>query len=256
MVRDALLRRAPHHEAEQGVGMNPHGFFRFLPLLILLLCLAALLLWGGWDLDFARFAALHSELRALIEAHPVWAALAYVAAYAGIIAVSLPIGSYMTVLGGLTFGPVTGTLLAATGATAGAGLLALALKTALGDALRKRAGPRFGRFEAGFRDHAFSYLLALRLIPVFPFWFVNLLPGFVEIKLPVYLTGTFLGILPATFLYAGLGHGLGTVLAEGRAPDLSILARPELLLPLFGLAFLALLPVLWKKRGRFLRRSS
>jgi uncharacterized membrane protein YdjX (TVP38/TMEM64 family) len=103
------------------------------------------------------------------------------------------------------------------------------------------------RLEAGFREDALSYLLVLRLIPIFPFWLVNLAAGAVGLRLPVYVFATLVGMIPTSFVYASLGNGLGDVLAQGEHPDLAILYRPSVLLPIVGLAVLALLPVFYKR---------
>jgi uncharacterized membrane protein YdjX (TVP38/TMEM64 family) len=88
----------------------------------------------------------------------------------------------------------------------------------------------------------------LRLVPIFPFWLVNLAAGAVGLRLWVYVLATFFGMAPTSFIYASLGNGLGEVLAQGRDPDLGVLFRPSVLLPILGLAALALLPVLYKRR--------
>ena len=94
----------------------------------------------------------------------------------------------------------------------------------------------------------FSYLLALRLLPLFPFWVVNLAAAVAGIHLRVFIPATFLGIAPASFVMSSIGAGVGTILAEGRTPDLSILFSPRILLPLLGLAVLSLLPAVLRRR--------
>jgi uncharacterized membrane protein YdjX (TVP38/TMEM64 family) len=105
-------------------------------------------------------------------------------------------------------------------------------------------GPRAERIAAGFRADAFNYLLVLRLVPLFPFWLVNLAAGLAGMRLFPYVAATFLGIMPGAFVYAGLGNGLGHLVA---APDLAVLFRPSVLLPLFGLSLLALIPVFYRR---------
>ena len=97
----------------------------------------------------------------------------------------------------------------------------LIARTALGDSLRNRAGPALQRMEAGFKENAFSYLLVLRLVPLFPFWLVNLVPAFLGVRLRTYLLGTFIGIIPGTFVFATVGAGLESVLSQGGALSLS-----------------------------------
>jgi uncharacterized membrane protein YdjX (TVP38/TMEM64 family) len=142
---------------------------------------------------------------------------------------------------------VLGAIVAVIGATAGATVVFLIAKTALGDTLRAKAGPRIRRMEEGFREDALNYLLFLRLIPLFPFWLVNIVPAFLGVRLGVYLVGTFLGIIPGGIVYASVGNGLGAVFDAGGTPDLGIIFRPEILLPIMGLALLALLPVGYRK---------
>ena len=105
------------------------------------------------------------------------------------------------------------------------------------------SGPLVGRLEAGFRADAFNYLLVLRLVPIFPFWLVNLVPALVGVRLTTFALATFLGIIPGSFVYASIGNGLGSFVEE---PDAGILFGPSILLPVVGLAALALVPVVYK----------
>jgi uncharacterized membrane protein YdjX (TVP38/TMEM64 family) len=146
---------------------------------------------------------------------------------------------------------VAGTAYTVVGATAGATLLFLAARTALGGTLRARAGPALKRMEAGFKKNALSYLLVLRLVPIFPFWLVNLVPAFLNVPLRVYVIGTFIGIIPGTAVFASIGNGLGALLADCRKPDFGVVFQPTILLPLLALAALALVPVLFRRwQGR------
>ena len=152
---------------------------------------------------------------------------------------------------GFRFGAVSGTIYGIGGATVGATGLFLAARTALGEPLRARAGPSLHRLEQGFRKNALSYLLFLRLIPLFPFWLVNLVPAFLGVPLRTYVIGTAIGIIPGCFVYASVGNGLGAVFDAGETPDLGIIFKPDILIPIVGLAILALLPIAYKrfKRG-------
>ena len=88
----------------------------------------------------------------------------------------------------------------------------------------------------------------LPLVPIFPFWLVNLVPALVGVRLQTYILATFLGIIPGTFVYASLGNGLGSLVEE---PDLAIILKPSVLFPIIGLALLALFPVGYKRwRGK------
>jgi uncharacterized membrane protein YdjX (TVP38/TMEM64 family) len=101
--------------------------------------------------------------------------------------------------------------------------------------------------EEGFRQDALSYLLVLRLIPIFPFWLVNIVPAFLGVPLGTYVLGTFVGIIPGSFVYASVGNGLGAVFDAGGTPDLGIIFEPAILLPIVGLAVLALLPIAYRR---------
>lgn len=227
----------------------PRSLARFLPLFVIAGAIAAAFALG---LDrYLRFEALaenRARLAAFVEANFLLAALAYVGAYALVVALSLPGGAVMTLGGGFLFGALVGGALAVLGATLGATALFLAARTAVGDALRAKAGARIAAFADGFARNAFSYLLFLRLVPVFPFWLVNLVPAFFGVKLSTYVAATLLGILPGTFVFASVGNGLGAVIDAGRTPDLGVIFQPAVLLPLLGLAVLSLVPVILKRR--------
>lgn len=153
----------------------------------------------------------------------------------------------LTVLAGYLFGTLIASIWVILGATVGSLIVFLVARYALYETFKERAGPWLGRMEKGFQEDALSYILVLRLLPIFPFWLVNLAPALLGVKLWVYTLGTALGIVPGVLVYASLGTGLGKVIARGEEPDLSIVLDPVILLPLMGLAVLAILPVAWKR---------
>ncbi len=220
---------------------------RFLPLGALVLAGVLFFAFGGHR--YVSVDALADNRQWLVglvaRAGPV-APLAFILAYAGLIAVSVPAGALMTLTGGFLFGPWFGTLYCITGATLGAVIAFLAARAGLAG-LAARAGVWARRIETGFRDNGLLYLLVLRLIPLFPFWLVNLAAGAAGLRLPIFVLGTFFGIIPVTLILASLGNGLGMLVEEGRSPDLAILFQPSVLLPLIGLAVLALLPIVYKR---------
>ena len=191
------------------------------------------------------------QLIGFVAGNAVPAGLLFVAVYAAATALSLPGGIVLTLAGGFLFGTWLGGCLAVLGAMIGAPTIFLVAKTSLGDAMRARAGPTMTKMEAGFRRNAVSYMLILRLVPLFPFWLVNIAPAFLGVPLRTYLVTTALGILPATFIYASVGNGLGRLFEIGGDPDLRVIFEPQLLFPLLGLALLALIPVghrHWRRR--------
>jgi len=101
--------------------------------------------------------------------------------------------------------------------------------------------------EAGCQENAFSYLLVLRLVPLFPFFVVNLVPAFLGVSLVTYVLGTFFGIIPGVVVFASVGAGLGSIFDAGEAFSASDILTPQILMALIGLAVLALIPVVYKK---------
>ena len=219
---------------------------RLAPLACLLGGGIALFAIGGHRyLNFAALAANHDWACTLVDHAPVLAALAFVAAYSGLVALSVPGAALLTMASGFLFGTCLGTTYAVLSATIGATIVFAAARTGLAG-LAAKVGPQMRRIEAGFRQNALNYLLVLRLVPVFPFWLVNLVAGASGMRLSSYVVATFFGMIPAAFVYASLGNGLGALVSEGRPPDIHILFRPGILLPILGLAALALVPVVYR----------
>jgi uncharacterized membrane protein YdjX (TVP38/TMEM64 family) len=224
---------------------------RLVPLGLLVLAGIIFVTLGGHHyISFAALAENREWLcRAVARGGPAAAAL-FVLAYAGIVALSIPGGFLLTMTSGFLFGPLFGTAYALVGATLGASIVFLAARAGFAG-LTARAGPWARRFEAGFRNHALNYLLVLRLIPLIPFWLVNLLAAAVGLRLSVYVTGTLIGMIPVTFVLASLGSELGSVIAAGHAPGAETLLDPGIILPLLSLAALAMAPVayrVWRAR--------
>jgi uncharacterized membrane protein YdjX (TVP38/TMEM64 family) len=244
MDRDSIVRPS----ADRAAPSRASAIRRLIPLAVLLAAIGAFFALGLHH--YLSFEMLHQhreQLLALVEQHPLLAPLAFMAMYAAVIALSVPGGAILTIAGGFLFGILAGTLFVVVAATLGATIVFLIAKTALGDALRAKAGPRIRRMEEGFREDALSYLLVLRLIPIFPFWLVNIVPAFLGVPVRTYMLGTFIGIIPGSFVYASVGNGLGAVFDAGGTPDLGIIFEPTILLPIVGLAVLALLPVAYRK---------
>jgi len=101
--------------------------------------------------------------------------------------------------------------------------------------------------ERGFQENALSYLLVLRLVPIFPFWVVNLVPALLGVPARTFVIGTFFGIIPGTAVYSSVGNGLGAVFDSGGRPDLGIIFEPQVFAPLVALAALSLVPVIYKR---------
>lgn len=195
----------------------------------------------GPYLSLDALKANRDTLLAFTEAHYGRAVGLYILVYIAQTAFSLPGGALMTLAGGFLFGPVWATVYVNIGATIGATLAFLAARYLLGDWVERKFGDRLASVQEGFKRNAFSYLLTLRLIPLFPFFLVNLVSGLTRVSLGTYIIATSIGILPGSFVYAFAGRQLGSINA------LREIASPNVLLAFTLLGVLALVPAIYKK---------
>jgi uncharacterized membrane protein YdjX (TVP38/TMEM64 family) len=189
-------------------------------------------------------------LRAFIAAHRIVALLAFVVLYMVATATSLPGATILTLAGGYLFGTWLGGGATVIGATLGAVIVFFAVQTSLGAVLRDKAERSGGKLKAvidGVEAGAFGYILTLRLIPLAPFWLVNVAAALAGAPLRAYAGATFVGIMPATFIYSGIGAGIGEVVARGQAPDLRVIFEPHILAPLVALGLLSLAITLYQR---------
>lgn len=221
---------------------------RLMPLLILVIALLVFFATGLHRyFSFSTLKMQREQLLAWTNKNHGIAAISYIAIYIIAAAISIPGATILTLIGGFLFGLWLGTLYVVISATIGACLIFLAAKTALSDLLKRKAGKFINKLEKEFKANSMNYLLFMRLIPIFPFWLINILAGLFGVTLTTFFITTFLGIIPGSFIYVSVGNGLGAILAEGKTPDLSIIFKPAVLLPLLGLAILSLAPIIYKK---------
>jgi len=247
---------------------RPRGFFRqLLPLVVVVVvAIAAYVILGRGVISLDELVRHRAEIAGFVGAHRALAVIAYVALYIVTVALSLPGAAFLTVAGGFLFGLALGAAAAVVGATAGATVIFLVARSALGEPLLKRAGPRAVKLAEGFREDALGYLVFLRLVPAFPFFLVNLVPAFAGVRLGTFVLATALGVIPGAVAYAFAGTGLDSVIAAqknaydaciaaGRAGchlafDAKDILTPELIGALIALGLLALLPVVVKRLRR------
>ncbi len=225
------------------------GWRQRLPLIVI----AVVAVIGAVTLrDFFTFEALRDNRAALVafrDAHYLLTASAFVLAYIAIVAFSLPGATAATLTGGFLFGLFPGALFNLTAATIGAVLIFLAVRAGFGRALAARIDASEGRVRqitAAIRANEVPVLLSLRLMPVLPFFVMNVIPALIGVRVSVFTATTFFGILPGGFIYTWVGVGLGEVFARDETPDLGIIFEWHILGPLLGLAALSLFPVLVK----------
>ncbi|RVU20315.1 TVP38/TMEM64 family protein [Methylobacterium oryzihabitans] len=253
---------------EEAVARAPwRRWLRVLPLVALVALSLGLLIGGAprWFTLDHLLASRDLAQAVVTENRPRAVLMAYLF-YVGTVVVSVPVSVVMTTLCGFLFGTVTGALVAIASATTGAVIVFGIGRTAAGELLLKHAGPRLRRFADGFREDAFSYVLFLRLLPIFPFWMTNLGPAVFGVRLRTFALATVLGISPGAFIYAATGARIEAVAAAhkeardaclaagGTACDdaisLSQVVTPGMIATLIGLGALALLPVVVRRLRR------
>ncbi len=244
---------------------TPLRLRRFLPFAAILIAMIVILATGlHRELSLETLVRHRAMIDGFVAEHGPAAVAAFTGIYVVAVALSVPGAIFLTICGGILFGWPIGSLAAIVGATTGATLIFLIARTACGESLVRRAGPRAEKIAQGFRADAFSYLLFLRLVPIFPFWLVNLAPALVGVRLRTFVAATAIGIVPGTFAYALVGAGLDSVIrAEGAAFraclaaggsdcrldfDMYTALTPQLLVALAALGIIALIPILVRRR--------
>jgi uncharacterized membrane protein YdjX (TVP38/TMEM64 family) len=192
-------------------------------------------------LSLDALKANRDALLEFVESHYGTAVALYIGIYILQSALSLPGSAILTLAGGFLFGAVPATIYVNIGATLGATCAFLAARYLLRDWVERKFGSKLAPIQQGFSKNAFSYLITLRLIPLFPFFLVNLVSGLTRVSLGTFMLATAIGIIPGTFVFAYAGRQLGTI------NSLKEIASPNVLLAFTLLGLLALLPIAYKK---------
>ena len=214
---------------------------------ILILVTFALAVVGFFYFDLKNYLSLDAlkanrdSLLAFTDSHYGAGMALFIVTYAVVTGASLPGAVILTLAGGFLFGSVLATIYVNIGATTGATLAFLAARYLLRDWVESRFGNRLGTIQEGFRTNAFNYLMTLRLIPLFPFFLVNLVSGLTRVSVSTYIGATALGIIPGSFVYAYAGRQLGTI------NSLSEIASPRVLVAFTLLGLLAMVPAVYRK---------
>lgn len=228
--------------------MQKISWRRLLPLLVLIVLLVLFFYFQlNRYLSFNSLQEHRTTLLAWTKTHYLLAVLTFMGIYIVAVAISVPGAVFLTLASGFLFGIVLGTIYVVISATIGATFVFFAVRSALNEWLSKKTAGWIVTMRQGFRKNAFSYLLILRFIPLFPFWVVNIVPGLLNVKAKTFILATFIGIIPGSLIYVLVGNGLGLVFDKGEKPNLSIIFSPEILLPLIGLALLSLLPIIYHR---------
>lgn len=219
---------------------------KFIPILVI--CTLSLIVFS---FDLHEFFTLeqfkHNKIiiDTFVETQIISAIIIYSTTYILGVALSLPIATFLTLLGGILFGQWIGTITVVLSATFGSTILFISAKMASKDILTKKIGGFAKKMQKGFKKNALSYLLTLRLIPLFPFVMVNLVAALLQIPLRTYILGTAIGIMPGSFIYVSIGVAISTLI-EQPGFELNVILEPKVLMALTGLGILSLLPMIYK----------
>ncbi len=214
---------------------------------IALLIIIALAIGIFYYLDLGRYLTLESlktnrdYLLNYYSNHMLIFIVSYIAIYTMQTAFSLPGAAILTLAGGAVFGALMGTIWVNIGATIGAVLAFLLARNLLRDWVVKKFGKQMEALDKGLSESGMSYLLFLRLVPLFPFFLVNLACGITGLQLRTYIIGTMVGILPGSFVYANAGASIASI------NTMRDVASPRVLISFALLGFFALLPTVYKK---------
>jgi len=221
------------------------GHWRWLAAVILLALLAALWLSGAGDaLTLEQLKARQAGLEAWTGDNLWRASLLFFAGYVLVTALSIPGAAVMTLAAGALFGLLHGTVLVSFASTLGATLAFLAARFLLRQPLRDRYGERLKTFDAGIeRDGAF-YLFTLRLVPLFPFFMINLLAGLTHLRAWTYAWVSQLGMLPGTVVYVYAGTQLARIESPGDVLSPGLIG---------AFALIGLMPLLMRWLARWLQ---
>lgn len=214
---------------------------------IIVLAAVAVLVVLFFAFDLGRYLTIESlkENRAALEQyaaeHRLLTVGLFIFLYVVQTALALPGAAVLTVAGGALFGAIAGTLYVNIGATAGAALAFLLARHLFRAEVQKRFGQSIEAVNRELDRSGIHYLLFLRLVPVFPFFLINIAAGLTSLPLRSFLLGTMVGIIPGSFVYCYAGASLATI------TGLSDIASPRMLGALALLGLFALVPVAYEK---------
>ena len=195
----------------------------------------------GQYLSLEALKQHRDQLMAFTQMHYAASVMLFILSYVVVAGLALPGAVILTLAGGFLFGSLLGTLFVNLGATTGAVVAFLVSRYLLHDTVEQKFGTWLGPFQEGFAKNAFSYLLTLRLIPLFPFFAVNLVSGLTRVSVGTYAAATAIGIIPGSFVYAYAGRQLGSI------NTLKEIASPNVIGAFVLLGLFALIPIVYKK---------
>jgi len=194
------------------VKMNKKTINRIIIILVVIIVIAVFRIFDlGQYLSLSYIKESQEGFRRLYGEHRIIVISAYMAIYILVTSLSLPGAAVMTLAGGALFGLALGTVLVSFASTIGATLACIVSRFILRDWVQKKAGDKFRTVNEGIEKEGSFYLFTLRLIPVFPFWLINLVMGLTKIPIGRYYWVSQAGMLPGTLVYVNAGKELGKI---------------------------------------------
>jgi len=193
---------------------------------------------------YFTLASLKANREALVEFyenHRLAMVTIFITVYIMQTVLSLPGAAVLSLAAGAVFGTVMGTLYVNIGATVGASLAFLVARYLFHDAFQNKFGPRLEKINNELGKAGLNYLIFLRLVPVFPFFLINLGAGLTTMPLRTFFLGTMVGIIPGTFVFCNAGASLATIESISEVASRRVLGAFALL------GLFALVPVIYKK---------
>ncbi|MEJ2695074.1 MAG: TVP38/TMEM64 family protein [Candidatus Sulfobium sp.] len=209
--------------------------FRTLLIILIITALASVYIFGDVEhITFLRIKEQRQVLKEFAQSNYLLSVLIFCSAFI-LTAFALPGALALTVTAGFLFGVFPGALYVSAAATAGAVLAFLAARYLFGNWIQRNYSDSLKKFNREMERHGYTYLLAMRIVPVFPFFMVNYFAGITRMPLKTYVWTTFAGMLPGAFIYGFAGLQLGKINSPGDVLSAKFVAA----LSLLGLLVLA-----------------
>tara|TARA_B100000003_G_scaffold135518_2_gene121538 strand:- start:1784 stop:2479 length:696 start_codon:yes stop_codon:yes gene_type:complete len=223
---------------------------RYLLLFIfLLLAISSSFLFDYWGFIIDLITQYHTELLDFIENKFFSSLILFTIIYAISIAISLPIGSFLTFIGGYIFGAYYGFFSVIIGATVGALILFMIIKVGILKTIGSihQKSELINKIKFGIDKNIWSYLFFIRFFPIFPFWFVNIAPAILGVRLLPYTVTTFFGIMPGSLSIILIGSGVEDIVNKKVDFAWNFSDHKFFFIGLLILSLISILPIFLKK---------
>lgn len=224
---------------------------RYLPIALIISVIVAAYFLGFFNyFSFEKLKKEREVLKNFVGLHPFLAPLLFIGLDILTAACSIP-GTviFLNLLSGFLFPQILSVLYIIIGETCGSTLLFLSVRLAWGASLNKRTKPGILlNIKKGFQKNAVNYMLFLRFVHLFPFWFVNIAPALFGIRLRTFMWTTCIGVIPGAIVYTQIGSDLGHFLDQSTTFSLNALFNTKMKIMLIALGLIAIIPIFFRKK--------